>query len=173
MATRSSDAQKRGWDDYFGPGMGAGRTGTPPWVWLLIIGILALVFWQFVPRAEVQVQYAPWFLDQVDSENIQSISIHGLEVHGVLRKSRPFQPPRSEAPIAVRRFSTYFPSEASIEPIVQRLTANRGGDSGTIPVVIDVEPPNSANSVAWIMLLLPTLVILGFIWLMMRRARLG
>ena len=32
-------------------------------------------------------------------------------------------------------------------------------------------PPNQASSLAWIMLLLPTFVVLGFIYLMMRRAR--
>ncbi len=31
------------------------RSLTPPWLWLLLIGGLALIFWQFVPRTEIQV----------------------------------------------------------------------------------------------------------------------
>jgi cell division protease FtsH len=60
------------------------RKSTPAWLWLLLIMGFALIFWQFAPRDEVAVSYSPWFLDQVDTDNIQSLTIEGIEVHGVL-----------------------------------------------------------------------------------------
>ncbi len=49
--------------------------------------------------------------------------------------------------------------------------AEAGGKKTVEPARIDAQPPNSASGLAWIMLLLPTFVILGLIYLMMRRAR--
>ena len=43
---------------------GSGGSPTPPWLWLLLIGGFALIFWQFVPKTEIQVLYYPWFLSR-------------------------------------------------------------------------------------------------------------
>jgi cell division protease FtsH len=72
--------------------------------------------------------------------------------------------------VTVERFSTYFPSEQSIEPLLNRL--RKVADEKKLePVRIDVTPPNQANGLVWITLLLPTFVIIGLIYFMMRRAR--
>ena len=47
---------------------GSGGSPTPPWLWLLLIGGFALIFWQFVPKNETPVTYYPWFYDQVETE---------------------------------------------------------------------------------------------------------
>ena len=36
---------------------GSGGSPTPPWLWLIVIGLLALIFWHFVPKQETQVTY--------------------------------------------------------------------------------------------------------------------
>jgi cell division protease FtsH len=77
--------------------------------------------------------------------------------------------------VLVRRFYTYAPSEDLIKPIVDKLQEHAKEakkKSGEAPT-IEAEPPETATGVAWIMLLLPTLVIVAFIWLMLRRARGG
>ncbi len=77
--------------------------------------------------------------------------------------------------IKIRKFFTYAPSEASIYPLELELRKNderRDAKTGAVERVrIEGNPPNQATGMAWIILLLPTFVILGFIYLMMRRAR--
>jgi len=142
---------------------GSGGSATPLWLWLLLIGGFALIFWQFMPKTEMLVDYNPWFLDQVKKNNIKTISFQGVEIHGELRLEEPYSNPSSMTPTKVRKFYTYAPSEASIYPIELELRKNE--------VRIEGNPPNQATGLAWIMFLLPTFVLLGFIYLMMRRAR--
>ncbi|MGC8639953.1 MAG: ATP-dependent zinc metalloprotease FtsH, partial [Isosphaeraceae bacterium] len=49
--------------------------------------------------------------------------------------------------------------------------AGGGANRAIDPVRIETNPANSASGLVWLMLLLPTFLILGFIYLMMRRAR--
>ena len=70
----------------------------------------------------------------------------------------------------MRKFVTYIPSEELIKPLYEKLSAPRGGKDTEV-VRIEGNPPNSAGGLAWIMLLLPMFVVLGLIYLMMRRAR--
>ena len=168
MANQPTQSQEPNWPPDVGLGKGRATTPSPPWLWLVVICLLALIFWHFVPRAEVQVLYAPWFLQQVEANNIESLSIQGIEVRGTLRQIQPYQGPASKAVVLVRKFYTYFPSEASIEPVVQKLTSPREGSLP--PVQIEGHSANPGG-LAWIVFLLPTFVILGMIYLMMRRAR--
>ena len=153
---------------------GSGGSPTPPWLWLLVIGLLALIFWQFVPKTEVQVLYHPWFIEQVENDNIKSISFQGNEIRGELRQVQPYTAPTG-ASIPVRRFSTYAPSEDLIRPVVERLQehAKKAEEKGVELVKIEGSPPSTPNSLAWVMILMPTFLIVAFIWLMMRRARGG
>ncbi len=85
------------------------RSLTPPWLWLLLIGGLALIFWQFVPKTEIQVNYYPWFVEQVESDNIKLLSIQGTELRGELRTEQPYLNPSTLTTILVRRFVTFHP----------------------------------------------------------------
>src|SRR5262245_53565096 len=147
---------------------GAGGSPTPAWLWLLLVGPFAVLSWQFMPKPETAVVYSPFFLEQVEAENIKSISIQGNEIRGELRKEVPYTPSTSNASAPVRRFITYFPAEQSIEPVIRRL---RDYQKSVEPVRIETNPANQAGGLVWLMLLLPTFLILGFIYLMMRRAR--
>ena len=147
---------------------GSGGSPTPPWLWLLLIGGFAIIFWQFMPKPETAVDYNPWFLDQVESDNVKKISIQANEVRGELRQDKPYQSGVSPTSVQVHRFITYFPSEQAIEPVVQKL---RNNNKTNDPVHIETNPANTANGLVWLMLLLPTFLILGLVYLMMRRAR--
>src|SRR6516164_11412824 len=70
---------------------GSSGSPTPPWLWLLLIGGFAIIFWQFMPKPETAVDYNPWFLDQVDGDNIKKVSIQANEVRGELRQEKPYQ----------------------------------------------------------------------------------
>jgi cell division protease FtsH len=148
---------------------GYGGSPTPPWLWLLVIGGFGIIFWQLKPKPETPVVYSPWFLDQVESDNINNLTILGTEARGELREPQPYQGANSTSSVSIKTFITYFPSEESIDPVVQKL--RNGTKAGRSPVKIDPSPPNTPNGLVWLMLLLPTFLILGFIYLMMRRAR--
>src|SRR5579883_785 len=153
---------------------GSGGSQTPPWLWLLVLGLLALIFWQFVPKNEVQVLYQPWFMEQVENDNIKSISFQSNEFRGELRRPQPYRT-ATGASTLVKRFYTYAPSEDLIQPVVERLQehARDARKTNVDPVRIEGSPPSTANGLAWVMILMPTFLIAAFIWLMMRRARGG
>ena len=146
---------------------------TPPWLWLLLIGGFAIIFYQFKPGSDVPVLYYPWFLAQVDADNVKSLSIQGNEIRGELRHEQPFENPATHTRTNVHKFVAYAPTEQSIDPAVHKLIEinakhDKPADETTF---IEGNPPNSASGLAWIMLLLPTFVLVTFLYLMMRRAR--
>ncbi len=147
---------------------GSGGSPTPPWLWLLLIGGFAIIFYLFMPKPETAVDYSPWFLDQVDSDNIKKLSVQTNEVRGELREDKPYQSGTSPS-VMVHRFITYYPSDSSIDPIIKRL--REGVAKTKDPVRIETNPANANNGMVWLMLLLPTILFLGFIYLMMRRPR--
>jgi cell division protease FtsH len=157
-----------------------GSAPTPAWFWLLLIGVLGLIFWKFVPKNEVQVLYYPWFIEQVQGGNIESLTIQGNELRGTLRRVQQYRNPPSSRTTVVRRFMTQAPSEASIQPIVQTLIQNdkktqAEGEQTVEPTRIDVQPPSSPSRLTPIVILLPTIlvlvVIIGLVQFVMRRAR--
>ncbi len=168
---------------------GSGGPPTPPWLWLIVIGLLALIFWHFVPKTEVEVPYFPWFTEQVDKGNIKSVSIQGNEIRGELIQDERLQPPlrldRAGDPVLyVCSIRGDDPSRSWIVSRRRRArrprvpakdecacSGGRGEEEGDSPLRIMAAPPNQAGGLAWIMLLLPTVFVLGLIWLMMRRAR--
>ena len=82
---------------------GSGGSPTPPWLWLLLLGGFALIFWQFVPKTEVSVLYYPWFYEQVERDNIKSVTIQGTEIRGELRKEDTYQNSATQTTVPVHR----------------------------------------------------------------------
>src|SRR5580704_15069179 len=78
---------------------GSGGTPTPPWLFLLLLGGFGLIFYLFVPKNEIAVGYYPWFYEQVEKDNVKTISIQGTEIRGELRKDQPYQSLPSQTPI--------------------------------------------------------------------------
>ncbi len=141
---------------------GAGGPPTPPWLWLIVVGMLGLIFWQVVPKPEQEVPYYPWFTEQLDKKNVKTVTISGTEFRGELFQEAPFSQP-SGSTSNVRKFYTYVPHEDMILPTVERIEKGNGKIIAT--------PPNQAGGLAWIMLILPMVFVFGIVWLMMRRAR--
>ncbi len=149
---------------------GSGGSPTPPWLRLLLIAGFTLMFWQFMPTNQTQVTYS-WFMDQARNGNILSLSIQGSEVRGELRTADDkYRPPGATKATSVKKFSTYFLSDQSIKSDID--TVVKGAkDAKQDEPRIETLPPNQASGLVWITLLLPTFVILGLIYFMMRRAR--
>ncbi len=148
---------------------GPGGGPTHPGLWLILIAVIALIIWLNSPKNEVQVRYSPWFLDQVDSDNIETLSIQGVEAHGKLRTARPYQA-NEEAKVQpnVAQFVTYFPTEGQIDDVIAKLSTSKAGHA---TAKIETSSPQSANGLIWITFLLPTFIFLGLFYIMMRRAR--
>src|SRR5207244_4409456 len=106
---------------------GSGGSPTPPWLWILVIALLGVIFWQFVPKNEHQVLYYPWFMEQVENDNIKSISFQDREIRGELRDVQPYVT-RSGSSTPVRRFYAYAPSVDLIKPVVEKLEVRAAED---------------------------------------------
>jgi cell division protease FtsH len=136
----------------------------------LILGF-GVIFWQFNPKSEVAVPYS-WFYDQVERDNVKSLTLTGTEVRGELRREELFKDPGSNtaAPKKVVKFTTVFPTEHDVDEVQKKLREKERG-AGVTPPQIEAVAPSATNSLVWITLLLPTFVIAALIWFMMRRAR--
>jgi cell division protease FtsH len=129
-----------------------------------------LIFWQFAPKNEILVSYSPWFLNQVDSDNIKTLTIQGSEARGELREKKMYQAPGASTSQLVGKFYTYFPSEPSIDRVQEKLRGHAHKE-GVEETRVETLPQNTATSLLWITMLVPTFVIFGLIYFMMRRAR--
>jgi cell division protease FtsH len=152
---------------------GAGGSPTPPWLWVFLIALVGLIIFWAKPRDEVFVSYN-WFNDQVDADNVKQIDIVQMtEIRGELRDKAFFTPVKSTTPKQVTSFYTYFPSQHSIQPIIDTLRSEKRKDGKARKEVrIDTNAPTGAEGwLLWISLLIPTFLIVGLIYFMMRRAR--
>jgi cell division protease FtsH len=161
-----------------GGGGGSGGTPTPPWSLLFLIAAMVLVFLMWNPfRAEVRVSYYPWFLDQVNTDNIETITIQGSEARGKLRTpDEDYKPTDSAKAQTVTHFVTTIPTEDQLDKLLATL------QSPTIPGTVPPEPrdnpprvevlePSAPTTLLWVSFLLPMVLIGGLIFFMMRRAR--
>src|SRR6185312_878635 len=90
------------------PTNAGGAPTAPPWVWLFLIFVVAMILWLVNPRNETEVVYS-WFLDQVEDDNVKSIVIAGTEARGELRNNASYDPPKAPTK-RVSSYATYFPS---------------------------------------------------------------
>jgi cell division protease FtsH len=151
---------------------GAGVAPTPTWLWLFLIFVVGLIIYSMTPPRD-EVAYS-WFLDQVNADNVERINIEGLSVKGKLRQPAPYDLSGIATKTEKKEtFSTSFPTEYDVKPVLDTLRAPRKGPDGSRrePVRIEVSPPQGANSLIWITFLLPTILFIGLIYFMMRRAR--
>lgn len=150
---------------------GTNGSPTPPWLFLLVIVSFALIFYQFGTKTDTYVLYSPWFFNQVENDNIKGVVfMGGGEIRGELRQETMYTTPTG-ATTKVLRFYTYAPSEDAVSEIDRKLRAKKE-DAKTAPILIEASPPAAANGlVFWVTMLLPTFIILGLFYLMMRRAR--
>jgi cell division protease FtsH len=135
---------------------------------LIAIILLAVVFyiWQTytVPSGPERfaISYSQ-FIDQLDASNIKSVSIQKLRVNGELIKKTDLILAGSKKPVSVQNFVTYLPTFQGHDLLTQ-LNAKK--------VAINIEPPEEGSPIWGLVLtMLPWALILGFWFLMMRRAQ--
>ena len=132
-------------------------------VGLLVVN-LVVSFVTGSPEERERVPYQPFFVDQVEADNVEEISSQEGSIEGELKAEATFDPPGDGEPVTVTSFETEVP--AFIDPAeLTRLLAEHD-------VVINAEPPDSGRSL-WVTLLLgflPTILLVGFfVWLYRRQ----
>jgi hypothetical protein len=122
-----------------------------------VLGGFALMFWMFAPTPFLPVPYAPWFLDQVEAGNIKGLLIRGQEIRGEVREPTTYRSASSAHDDEFTRFLTHAPSPDCLAPVVAAL---REPKAGREPVVIEAEPVSPLGELSWLLLLLPSILLL-------------
>src|ERR1700743_1986173 len=99
-------------------GGGSGTSPTPPWLWVFLIAVVALITWLIKPSNEVTVNYSPWFLEQVKADNVESIATQNTRVQGKLRKESEYETPGTQSKIKVSKFVAYLPTEKALDDVL-------------------------------------------------------
>jgi cell division protease FtsH len=155
-------------------GRGAPPQKNPPliprnrtFIWFLV-GLLAVNVLLAVltsgPESRPQVPYQPFFVEQVTADNVREISSTADSIEGTLTKEATYTPPDGGDPVKVGSdFKTEVPSFIDNRAVTELLTEHH--------VVINASAPDSGRSVLGTILLsfLPTLLIIGFFFWMIRR----
>ncbi len=161
------------------PAGSPGGSPTPPWIWVFLIAVVALIAWVLQGKNETTVNLSPWFMEQVHNDNIEYLMTEQLTIHGRLRKETAYNPPEP-APIIkdVKKFTTSAITELQLDEIRKELESPvhlegllKGKPKKYETPRIDGTPNPGATNLVWLSLLVPTLGI-GFIfYMMLRRAR--
>jgi cell division protease FtsH len=147
-----------------------GKLGSPQWRLFLILLLVIVVMytWQvlFTPLADFRqtISYTR-FLDELDAENISSVTIKGLDVDGEFGTETEIVVPGLQQPARVKKFRTMLPSFQGEELVAGLRERN---------VEIRVEP-SEESSLFWRILIgvLPWVLIIG-VWIyIMRRTTQG
>ncbi len=143
----------------------------PPFVWVFLIAIFAVLLWMYIPGRETTVSYN-WFRTQVKNDNIESIQWTGLDAKGKLIKPTLNETGKNgPVPKPVEYFATTVPTERDVYEIDQLLNDYQKADSKKPLVRIEASNSQNTGGLIWASLLLPTVLFVGLIYIMMRRAR--
>jgi cell division protease FtsH len=131
----------------------------------LLIFIVVIVWAQYMGTGGPTVHNITYtqFIKQLDSDNVGSVSIKGLQVKGELKKKVDIVLEEDKKPTAVKQFKTFLPTFQG-EDLISRLSEHK--------VDIDVQPEES-KSFFWqfIIGILPWVLIIGVWVFIMRRAQ--
>jgi cell division protease FtsH len=137
-----------------------------------LLGLLAVnLVISFVtgsPEERERVPYQPFFVDQVESANVNEISSQGDSIEGELKSEASYDPPGDAEPVNVTSFETEVPAFIDRDQLATLLEREN--------VVINAEPPDEGRSLFLTLLLgfLPAILIIAFfIWLARRQAGAG
>ena len=137
-----------------------------------LLGLLAVnLVISFVtgsPEERERVPYQPFFVDQVESGNVNEISSRGDSIEGELKSEAEYDPPGDAEPVTVTSFETEVPTFIDRDQLATQLEREN--------VVINAEPPDEGRSLFLTLLLgfLPAILIIAFfIWLARRQAGTG
>jgi cell division protease FtsH len=134
---------------------------------ILVIN-LVLSFATGGPASRTRVPYQPFFVNQLQANNVQQITSRASSLDGQLKKKVRYDPPGDAKPTDVEKFKTEIP--AFIDPAsLTKLLSDR-------KVVVNAQAPDTGRGFVSSLLLglLPTLLLVGFfIWIARRSAGAG
>jgi len=134
------------------------------WGWVVFfLVLLGINYWlgsrATSPVSRIRVPYSPFFLDQVRSGDVVSITSKGTAIQGTFKQATSYAGSKEST-----RFSTEIPAFADTKALSSLLESKK--------VVVNAKP--LTGSVAWWESLLlsfgPTLLFIGLLVLLMRRA---
>ena len=129
---------------------------------------LLLSFLTGGPPDRPRVPYQPFFLEQVEAGNVETITSREDSIEGELKKPVQYDPPGDDEPIEVDRFKTQVPAFIDRAGLTTLLTEQQ--------VVINARAPDAGRSFLASLLLglAPALLLVGIlIWLARRQAGRG
>ncbi len=155
-------------------GRGAPPAGKPPrlprvgWRFvLLVVALFALNFWLSTIFAKqttrVRIPYTPTFIQQINKGNVASISSQGSTVQGKF-KTKVKYPPDSKDAKPAKDFKTEIPAFANTDQL-SNLLQRKG-------VQVNAKPVDTGRGLLGTILVGfgPTLLFIGLLFLLMRRA---
>ena len=135
---------------------------------VFVIGLLAVNLLISIltsgPADRPRVPYQPFFVNQVNANNVSEISSKEDSIEGTLKNEATYDPPGDDKPVQVKDFKTEVPAFIDPASITQLLAQHN--------VVVNAEAPDSGRSLLGTLVLgfLPTLLLIGFfIWLIRRQ----
>jgi cell division protease FtsH len=129
---------------------------------------LLLSFLTGGPADRPRVPYQPFFLEQVEAGNVETITSREDSIEGELKKPVQYDPPGDDKPVEVERFKTQVPAFIDRAGLTTLLTEQQ--------VVINARAPDAGRSFLASLLLglAPALLLVGIlIWLARRQAGRG
>jgi cell division protease FtsH len=136
-------------------------------VGLLVLNLI-LSFTTGGPQSREQVPYQPFFVDQLQKDNVETITSKGDSIEGELIKKVKYDPPGDKKPVDVERFKTLIPSFIDRQDLTKLVSDKE--------VVVNAKPPDTGRSFISSLILgfAPTLLLVGFfIWIARRSAAAG
>jgi cell division protease FtsH len=131
---------------------------------LLALNLL-ISFLTGAPPDRPRVPYQPFFLEQVEAGNVETITSRADSIEGELKKPATYDPPGDDKPVEVDRFKTQVPAFIDRTELTKVVTDKE--------VVINARAPDAGRSFVLSLLLglAPALVLVGLlVWLMRRQA---
>ena len=139
---------------------------------LILLGLLAVnlvaSFLTGSPADRERVPYQPFFVEQVEADNVTEISSQAESIEGSLESEATYDPPGEDEPVAVNDFETEVPAFIDPGQLTRLLDEH--------DVVINAEPPDEGRSLLLTIVLgfLPTILLVAFfVWLYRRQTGAG
>jgi cell division protease FtsH len=136
--------------------------------WIVVVALLAINWLSVLmvqsSQPRVKVPFSPFFLHEVQTGQVKSISSKGDTIEGTFAHKLVY-PPGSKSATATTLFSTRVPTFWDNATLTAQLQAHR--------VQVNAKNPDSGNSLLAELLLGfgPTLLLVGLFWFLARRAQ--
>jgi cell division protease FtsH len=132
---------------------------------LLVLNLI-LSFTTGGPPSRAQVPYQPFFVDQLQENNVRQITSRGDSIEGELKKKVKYDAPGDKGPVDVQRFKTLVPAFIDRAGLTKIVSDKQ--------VIVNAKPPDTGRGFLTSLLLgfAPTLLLVGFfVWIARRQTQ--